>query len=273
MSPERRRQRTIDVLTSWVTSIAARQPMVVVMEDIHWSILPRSSCSPISRCAAKTHRSSSSPPLALASTSSGRRPTSSRTIRSSRSPMGTCARIVTSLGGSSRAPRRGARPDRRRGRGHSAVRRRSRPGGARVRDAHTRGGPLGAQCTARTARDSLDVAGLVAGPARPPRTDEADRAARVRRGPGVLTRFAVRARRRGRATSSSTHSTVLVASDLVFTQQQGASLMRTYASSSTPARPGGGVRLAATPRSAIDPSAARRGAGPTGRGRRKGMPR
>ncbi len=37
MSPERRRRRTIDVLTSWVTTLAARQPMVLVMEDLHWS--------------------------------------------------------------------------------------------------------------------------------------------------------------------------------------------------------------------------------------------
>ncbi len=37
MSPERRRRRTIDLLTSWVTTLAARQPTVVVMEDLHWS--------------------------------------------------------------------------------------------------------------------------------------------------------------------------------------------------------------------------------------------
>ncbi|MEJ7584468.1 MAG: adenylate/guanylate cyclase domain-containing protein [Acidimicrobiales bacterium] len=37
MSPELRRRRTIEMLTEWVLAFARRQPLVVAIEDVHWS--------------------------------------------------------------------------------------------------------------------------------------------------------------------------------------------------------------------------------------------
>jgi class 3 adenylate cyclase/tetratricopeptide (TPR) repeat protein len=37
MSPERRRRRTIDVLSEWLLALARMQPLVLLVEDLHWS--------------------------------------------------------------------------------------------------------------------------------------------------------------------------------------------------------------------------------------------
>src|SRR5262249_60349855 len=36
MSPELQRRKTIDLLVQWTLSLSAAQPLVVVVEDLHW---------------------------------------------------------------------------------------------------------------------------------------------------------------------------------------------------------------------------------------------
>ena len=158
LTPQRQKQRTLEVLVDQLDGLTAAQPVLLVYEDVHWIdpttqellglAIERIQRLPV--LLVITFRPEFTPPWigqphvsALALTRLGRREGAAMVER----------------GGREKEPAgRGRRADRGQDRRRAVVRRGADQGGARVRTAQGHGRPLRAFRAAAAARDPLDAA-------------------------------------------------------------------------------------------------------------------
>jgi hypothetical protein len=185
LTPQMQKSTTLEALLAQLTGLAARQPLLMIMEDAHW-IDPTTK----ELFGLMIERVESLPVLLVITFRPGFTPPWGRHARHRARAQSPVAPALFGDGrgdnGGQGAAGRGHGPDRRQDRWRAALRRRADEDAARIRGLETGGRPIRADRPAAVGGDSRHAPGLAHGAPRPARLRQRRRPDRGGDRPGVL---------------------------------------------------------------------------------------